>query len=68
MPTVLARGDKLGWGTRLALLLSRVGITKSRWAWLGRKFGWIGKDESCGCQDREKWLNSLGDRVARWLV
>lgn len=54
-------------GYWVGMLLATAGITKARWSWLGRKLGWLVKDECCQCADREKWLNKFGERVAGWL-
>ena len=58
----------LGLGTQLSRALARLGITKARWTWFGRKLGWLGPDENCKCPEREIWLNRLGDWVARRLT
>lgn len=34
---------------------------------MGRRVGWLGKDESCDCPYREVWLNWFGEWVARRL-
>lgn len=52
------RGRELGYWA--ALLLAVVGMRKERWRWLRWR---LGMKEPCGCEAREKWLNTLGGRI-----
>lgn len=52
------------WGHWATLLIAVVGITPQGWAWLLWKLGFTAP---CGCEERKKWLNTVGGRLATWL-
>ena len=49
-----------GWGDYVAAFFARLGITKGYVSQL------TGRD--CGCQKRQEKLNTLGERVRKWLL
>lgn len=54
---------KPGLGDHVESALSRVGITKKRYKRLRKA---LGLTKPCGCDQRKRWLNRLGERVKRF--
>lgn len=55
------------WGHWLAFALEVLGLSKTRWTWIAGRMNLIEPNAGCGCDAREKWLNSFGGKVVlRW--
>lgn len=64
VPKTRPGANPLPLGDYTEAILSGLGVTKDKWVAVKKRFGAIPK---CGCPERQKWLNDVGNWLATLL-